>query len=272
MDDRRWDELARLRDEAGDTVRLLAAAHQPDARFTAGDATGAVTVAVDGDGRIRAVTVNGGWRGRVGATGLADAVRDAVRAAGTARLRAWSAAVEAGAGPPGADAGAGPPGADLATDADTARVFARRLAEATDGVPVDAARGCEVLREILSMLTAIDESLDELSTHLRLGAERVSTGRSGAGHVEVRIDGSGALVAVDVDQRWLRDAAETRIARELGEAFESAYGAAAAHSPRSLIARSPLGVLQPLAADPALLAQRLGLHAGGPSPAGLGRP
>lgn len=255
MDDRRWNELARLRDEVGAAVRLAGAPGVSDARFTGGDAAGAVTATVDGDGRVCAVTVARGWRGRVGPTGLSAAVRDAVRAATTARLGAWGSVA----------------GIDNKTDADPAADLARRLAAATDGVTMDVARGREVLREILSMLTTIDESLDELSTELRPGAQPVFTGRSGAGHVTTRVDGSGTVVDVVLDQRWLRGAAETGIARELGEAFESAYRSAAAHSPRSLIAHSRLGALQRMATDPALLAQRLGLHGRRRSPADAGR-
>jgi DNA-binding protein YbaB len=252
------DDLARLRDEARDLAWRAEAARGSPARFSGRDPAGAATVTVDHDGRPCDVSVDRGWRQRVGVAGLSAAVRRAARAAAMTRLRAWTEALAAPGGGP-APSGADPAG-EVARQLSEAMTGATTTGTSMTGTSMGAAGGRAALSELRSMLEAIDESLDDLSAQLRQHAGRAPTGRSAQGHVTVRLDSAGAVDAVEFDRGWLRDAAESSIASELREAFEAAWRRAAEHSPQRLIARSRLRALQDLASDPTLLVKRLGLR------------
>jgi hypothetical protein len=143
-------------DPLEDSGRLLAeataarqqargAAAAANARGT--DSSGAVTVALDGDGHVAMDQVAAGWRRRVDPDDLGDAVREAVQVAAGMRLAARG---EAYADEPAPSAT--PPVRDD---------FAEQLREGATA-RMSSADGRAALRELLAMAEAVEQGLDEL--------------------------------------------------------------------------------------------------------------
>jgi DNA-binding protein YbaB len=243
-DDPLLNSLARLGAEADEYAQRLAKAQDPKARFEGSDDSGAVTAIVDADGRVREVTVDRLWQRHIAVTALDDAVRAAVQAATLSRLQAFDTAL-------GEQFPVGPPvRTDFLSDAVRAR-----LAKLSGGGGAPADR-LPAAQELLAMLEAVDESLDRLGQQVRDQMERPHSGHSAARHVTATVNGSGELLGIEFDRRWLVNAHEYNIAREIREALQAAYALAGKESVQSLIARSPLGDIAQLRTDPAEIIRR----------------
>jgi DNA-binding protein YbaB len=244
MDDRFLKNLARAFDDATRLARPVAGLGDPDARFAGSDASGAVTVHVDGDGRLRGITLDRRWRRQLPVDALDGVVLEAVEQASLTRLRQWSDAMADDA------AGSAQPIGDVAA------VAAQLTQTASTAVTGD--RGPGALHEILSMLETIDASLDELSRHVHGQADSRYAGHSTNRRAVVTLDGTGALIGVQYDRRWLDQAASADIEEQTHAAFDAAYRLADARSVRTLIDSSGLGAITRLVSDPR------GRHSGHP--------
>ena len=241
------EELGRLLNEGGAEGARARAAAARAAGARGSDSTAAVTVTLDHDGQVTAVHVAAGWRSRLGVDGLAGAVREAVHAAGVARMTAWG---EAYAG--------GPAGAPTAEPA-IRDGFAEQLRGAASA-RMSSADGRAAVLELLAMAEAVERGIDEVSTRLQSAIDTRHTGRSADGHVTVTITGGGEVTGVHYDRRWLRDAHEINIGRQTRSAFAAAYVSAARAGVDRLIADSPLGAVARAGQDPFGLARRLRLR------------
>ena len=241
------ERLAELRDRADSVAQRMAAAQAHSTDFTGTDAEGLVSVTVTSAGHVREVTVQRGWRERLGPAGLAAAVRDAAGAAATARLAAWGDAFTAQGEPP-----ARPAPLPHETPA-------YQLVELAPGKLVGSRRRA-ALEELLAMAEAIERGIDEVSTQLKAQLDAEYAGRSRSGHVTVALTGAGAVAEVRYDSRWLMEAHELNIGRETTDAFQAAYRRAGERTVADMVARSPLGEIQPLSQDPLGLARRLHLR------------
>src|SRR4051794_16691232 len=86
----RVDAWGRILDEGDALTRVAGSAARATA--TGADETESVRVTLDPQGRVAGVSVAAGWRQRLGADGLSDAVLAATRDASVRRLEAWGEA------------------------------------------------------------------------------------------------------------------------------------------------------------------------------------
>lgn len=243
------EAIGRTRDELDRGAGSLREASGSLGPVTAKDDTGAITVTLDGDGRISSIVVSMTWRNSHTAHSLAAGINDAATKAGVARLEQWSGTlVEADERPrervvaPQLDAD------DLAT----------RLSEAVDRDrlgSVDASM--QVMRDLLHELV---DSIEDVRTEVREHLAREYTGRSASGHVRATIAGNGTLVDLTFDQTWLASAHPANIGREATQALHEAYRQAGGDDVETIVARSPLGRIQRLSEDPVALARAMGLR------------
>jgi DNA-binding protein YbaB len=241
---RQLDEGAAIREGA------RAAADGGAAGGRGSDSSGAVTVSLDGAGRVAGVQIAAGWRGRVDAGLLGEAVREAVLAAAVARLAAWGESyADEGATVPG-PAVDGPLGGES---------FAEQLQQAATA-RMSAEDGRAALLELLAMAEELERGIDEVSARLQSTVDATHTGRSADRHVTVTVTGGGAVTGVRYDRNWLLEAHEINIGRQTLSAFTAAYESAARTGVGQLIAESSLGEVQRAAQDPFGLARRLRLH------------
>ena len=214
------DRLLDAARSAGALARRVAQAERRSAIPHMGlDATGTVTARTRADGRIEAVVVDAGWRSALADDELPTAVLDAVQAAVAARLTTFEAAFEAASvdidrpGQPGLPELPPIPAPTVAGD------------ELSTLLPLARASMSEIVRDLPSIV----------------GARH--PGRSRAGHVTAVVSGTGALVDVGYDPRWLRGARAIAVGLETTEAVHAAERMAAAHSVQRRVADSPLGEL-----------------------------
>jgi DNA-binding protein YbaB len=76
--------------------------------------------------------------------------------------------------------------------------------------------------------------------------------------VAVELTGGGEVTVVRFDRRWLRNAHDANLARQITAAFRAAYEKAARNGVQNLIAESPLGSAQWVMQDPFGFARRFG--------------
>jgi DNA-binding protein YbaB len=243
------EDLARLEAEVRELHRQLAPTEDPQARYEGRDSTGAVGVVVDASGVVRDVRIQDDWRSHLPAGELGGALQQATVAAATARLAAWGGAV---AGDP--DGSPRPPGGPpqpshselVRSMADAAKAIARVSDE-------------RLLEGLLAMLERFEAEIDTVSQRLAERAAEIHTGTSQGGFATAEVTGAGEVVGVSYDQAWLDRADAGAIRRETCQAFDEAYRLVASHGVGRLLAESPLGEAQRLAADPMALARNLGV-------------
>ncbi len=248
MPDPRLERLARSREELDQLGRRLSKAERA-ARVdhTGADGTGTVAVTVDGSGQVSVVRLERDWRTEIGVDRLTAALQAAIQAATQARtITAVEDLRRSEERPP-------PPVEPLPSLRES---LGGQLAAWIDGPPeTDEVR--TALAELAALLESLDQAMDEATAQMqaRLAAQHV--GRSRGRHVSVVLSGSGALIDVRFDQRWLVNAHEFNISRELVEAFRAAYDLVGRITPAELVANTALGEFQRLSADPAQLMEQL---------------
>jgi DNA-binding protein YbaB len=241
------EHLARLQGESSEILGRSRAGTSAASTAHGTDETGAVTVTLDGDGRVVGVRLESDSKARLGPDGVGAAVRDAARAAALSRFTNWGEAYGgADTEPAGPEANSA---AEVAVELERLIVHRRRTSE-----DISVA-----LRELLSMAEAIDRGIDDVSARLQSATVAEHTGHNQDRQVTVTITGGGDVVDVRYDQRWLREAHEFNIGRQTVAAFRAAYELAAQHGVHRLIAESPLGEVQQTVQDPARLARLLRL-------------
>jgi len=212
------------------------------------DPAGAVSVELDGAGRVAKVAVAVDWRELLRDRGtLEEAVTQAVDAATRARLETWAKVLS---DPESATEGGTP--VQVPTD------FAYRLQEAATG-EVNEETGAAALSELLELLRQVEQGLDEVSGKLSATVNRALTGRSAGDQVKVTVNGGGELREVRFERRWLRQAHATDIGRQLSAALSDAYAKVDREGVAQLVAGSALGEAQRAVQDPFGLARRMRL-------------
>lgn len=201
--------MARLRDEMLALAGQLRAASSATSQTFAGeDDTGNVRVTLDPAGRPGDVLVRAGWRDSTAdRAGLAEAVRQAWRAAISARLTAWSEAVE----------DSSPPAPAVGSER-----------SARTGLPADALPGDLLdhraqsnLSGLTSLLADAEAALDELPAISAAVTPAMADGCSPGREVTVTI-ADGELIELHPDSRWLADAAPATIGRMVQAALADA--------------------------------------------------
>jgi len=245
--DRAGDPLRtfrRLHEKVADLAGRLAAANAASAVPVEGqDRTGTVLMVLGPDGRVDEVRVSAEWRRTLGAEGLADAVRQAWQAAGTARVSAWAEALDEPAPADGADH------ADRAGGVGASAVALPPGAAAGDLMSYQVQSN---LSGLMSLLADAEDSLDRAGRATTASAQ----GHDPAHRVTAVVT-AGELDDVTFDRRWLAEASPG----ELGRAVNDAIVAAQAAYERARAADSPpaLRELRELTADPLTMLRTVGL-------------
>jgi DNA-binding protein YbaB len=228
------------------------------------DESGAVTVFLTWEGRVREVQVGQRWRERLAPAGLGDAVREAVRAATMARFGAWGQSFAASGEPSAASRGSSAaPGESFAGrqvgpaprrggfTEDLSRLATRRMSN-------DDCR--TALGELLAILEDASQGLDEALARVEATRAAAYTGHSANRNVTVTVTGGGEVSEVRFHSRWVVEAHEVNIGRQTVEAFQAAYALAARDSAESVISEGRLGRATRATRDPFELATRLRLR------------
>jgi DNA-binding protein YbaB len=243
--------LYRLHDEIDSLVQTLEAARADVARESTGsDDSGTVVVTTGAGGRVTGVRVTPGWRERVGAQGLGEAVLAAIQRAAIDWVSSVTAALDAQATLPAPKARPAPlPSEFPATQLDE---FADRSLTG-DQIRVS-------LNELTNLLSAVNADIDRLTARVATHLAADHTGHSRAGHVTVTVSGAGSPTGLQYDRRWLQTAPDDRICAETAEAFRAAYEKAGEQTVAGLIGEGPLAETLALANDPLELTRRLRLR------------
>ncbi|GAA1636960.1 hypothetical protein [Actinoplanes couchii] len=227
--------------------------------ISASDSSGTVTVSLNSDGQVGNVRLTMDAKHVLGPAGIGPSVIAAVQAASTARLTAWAEAYtdDDATRPSHSVVGSASPGAGL--PAASPDGFAAEFERLTTGRNLDSAGVRDAMYELLGLLERVDRSLDVAAEQARIGAAARHIGVSSDRHVRVMMTGAGELVDVHCDSRWLREAHEINIGRQITSAFHGAYQTIARDGVAVSLDDKGLGQLRNLLQDPARLAQMLRL-------------
>lgn len=202
------ERIARLADELATRAAALAAAGSAIRAVSSegADPRKAVSVVLDGSGRVTRVRPSALWAQRITPGELGDAVFAAVQAAEAARIAEYVAAVQRSHETDAAAAATAPPRGTAAPDE------ARPLSN----LPA-------VLDEIATAIAGLDRLIEQPPVqpgeHTRTTAENVRSHRP----VQVILSRSGEHSAVRIDPQWAQRANLQQLTTELGGAFERAY-------------------------------------------------
>jgi DNA-binding protein YbaB len=241
MFDDRMEALAGLRDEGEALLRRARMAAEA-AGGAGSDSTGSVTVTVDEQGRVASVAVAGRWRSEIRDEQLGEAVTEAVRDASIRRLTAWGAAYTAPAPP---------------EPAPSTNTLQERL-DSVSSAPLSEAEREAALVALLEVVESIEQGIDEVSGRLQRTLNATHVGYSPHREVAVELTGGGEVTVVRFDRRWLRDAHDANLTRQITAAFRAAYEKVARNGVQNLIAESPLGAARWVTQDPFGFVRRFG--------------
>ncbi|WP_394613005.1 hypothetical protein JNUCC0626_23915 [Lentzea sp. JNUCC 0626] len=228
-DNRRWgfEEADDGDYEAGRRATPPSAAPEPDDvdACVGSDASGAVSVVVELDGRVRAVRLAARWRDSIDQRALDAAVPDA---ANNATMRALSRSAEA--------------------QGDLAAVEPRPADPSVDETPFTRDDAMRLFDAVNAELAAFTSGLDQ-TVNAPVQAE------SRGGHVRGTAQ-SGRVVRFEIDDRWAHAAPHPEMEGELAEVLRALHDRA---TPAPRPAGPAIAELQALASDPARLLRKVGL-------------
>lgn len=229
------ETVGRTRDELARGGVAFREAADKIVPVTAKDRTGAVSVTIDGQGRISQILVSMGWKQSLSADSLTAAVNEATTTAAIERMNTWGTDV----------VDASERGLEQPTPLPADDIVARlsQAADADGSGTVE--RSMQAMRDLLRELV---DSVDDVQREVREHLTREYAGRSGSGHASATVAGNGTLVDLAFDRSWLDSAHPNNIGREAVQAIHDAYQKASQQDVQTIIERSPLGRLQQLAA------------------------
>lgn len=239
------DRIDMMREDLDVEAQRYERAEEHATAAEAHDRSGSVTVRVAADGALEWVRVDESWRQHHAEDQLGGVVLEVYGQAAGERARAWS---------------------EASIDTDQAPSRARptaRTSEFSDQVSDALTRQAGAVDpSVLDALGAILDELDRGFDQAMAGVEERLTspvaGTSTSGHVRASVVADGAVVALDLDQRWLPTAHSFNIGREITEAVLDARRVAAGAAATGL-EQSGLDGLRALTSDPQALLRRLGI-------------
>ncbi|GHH59903.1 hypothetical protein [Lentzea cavernae] len=227
-DNRRWgfEEAEDWEYEAGRRATPPPGRQPDDADACVGtDASGAVSVAVELDGRVRAVRLAAQWRDSLDQRALDTAV---LSAANDATMQALSRST--------------------AAQGDLTAVEPPLVSREVDETPFTRDDAMRLFDAVNAELAAFTSDLDR-QVNSAVRAE------SRGGHVR-GVGQSGQVVRFEIDDRWVHAAPNPEIEGELAEVLRALHDGGA---PTSQPAGPAIAELQALASDPAKLLRKVGL-------------
>lgn len=244
MSDER-ERIDELREEVDSELQVDEQAMAAIRPTTGADSTGQITVHLDTEGRVSSVLSAGSWRQHLEPAALPGAVLQAHTAAVEARQQQWLEAY--GEAEPGQ---ARPVSAPPMQELDQLTV---ELRDSGGDLPQSALRG------MMDMLDELERGFDSAFEKVEESLGAQLEGRSSSGHARARVAGSGELISVSYDERWLTGAHAFNVGRETTEAIHAALQQCAVHSVAAITESSGLAALQEVTRDPAAMLRRLGL-------------
>lgn len=237
------EHLAELREELDVDAQRFERARDRVGSVEAVDESGTVRVRTDPHGLVEAVTVDGGWQGRLAASELAAAVLEAYGLAGMAQGQTWAEAFD------GEEPLRPRPAPPLHST--SAGQLRERLEELREH-PAAAT----LMSRLADLLHELDARVDAALARSDRLAGQDYAGRSSSRHVRARVAFAGTLVGLEYDERWLAGAHAFNIGRETVEAVHDALASLASAQTAD---PDPLADLAALAEDPTAFAAFLGV-------------
>jgi DNA-binding protein YbaB len=188
-----------------------------DTVFEGSDETGAVSVTVGGDGRVRDVVLDPDWRTMLDPFAVGAAVAEA-QAVAVGRQFGEIERVGGAATEPA------PEDTRRPAPSPAARPATSPPAPPDVPGPIDL-RGLRPA-DVVAAFNQVDAYLAEVVATTSATYTARHTGRGRGRHATVTVDGGGTVVGVDLDQRWLVGASAVSVGKEIQEAIAAAYAAA----------------------------------------------
>lgn len=217
----------RSRDELDRTGQAFEEGLRGSGVVSASSEGGSVSVSLDGQGTIPAITVRGSWQRECEPEALASLILTTLTEAEQLRLASALEGTEAQLDDP---------------------VRRPRLLERPD-IDLAAWRGRagdESLRSAIETIGGLRGMVADLQSSMLEAATSTHQGRSASGHARATCNGMGRLTGLELDARWLPGAHPHNIGRESVDAITNAQGEAAAHPMDQVVAQSRVGRLQRL--------------------------
>ena len=247
MNDNILARIADLRDDIDRSAQTFTdAAPQP---ATASDGSGAISVTLAGDGSLTDVQVDATSFRSLDPRAVGAAVLEAMANAALSQIEGWATATAAKVDEPAAATRPLPMG-DSSLSGELTSIAQSAHARGTD----------HGLEQLVVMLRAVNDSMDQLTENLQAQVRATHEGRNASGDVVATVNGTRTLTDIHVDEQWAGAASAADVGRGVLEAVRAAYSRAGERSAADVVADSPLGALQALADDPAALAAMLGLR------------
>jgi DNA-binding protein YbaB len=239
-----FESLYEFHDEIDKNAQRLARI-QPVGEFCGVAADGAIEVVVSAEGRVSKITVREGWRDAISPEDLGNKVVEAYYDATMAIAHDWGEAREDDEEEPDPDPAPVPP---------LSESFAAKLDSYVKGNPEQAEQAFGRLSE---MLQGVIDGFDEAEQIIKTRITAEYEGSDPGGVVCVTLQGTGALVDVDIDLDWLENRHATKIDARLGEALAAAQRAMAEAIPAALLDGTPLAEAGVLLGDPDTLIRKI---------------
>jgi DNA-binding protein YbaB len=236
------DELLQRLDDLRAEAALLSAqlAWVSAGTHTAQDTSGSVSLALNGDSAVAGFKLDPGWRRQLAPEALSSAILEAyanaTKAAMEACARRANQLVEGGEipnseRPPVPTSQLAPPSREEAA------AFARKLHDAVNEA---------------------DERMSEFQDLVAGPSRNQSRVSSSTGMVRLILS-NGVLSHVDVNERWLRETADSSVEKELGSVLRSALPGISQQARQAAISIPAIGAVLAAASRPADLLRQLGL-------------
>lgn len=213
------DDIGQMRDDIDKLAQRFEQAHTQLGSVTGQDGSGTVPVTVDKQGLVTDVRVDARWANHHTADTLGPAVSEAIMAAVAARTRQWGELY--------ADERQQQPEPVLRPAPTPADSLAGQLTELAQRRPSGSDEA--TLDALLEMLTAVNESIDDVSAQVSANLTAEFSGQSSSGHVQATVSGAGSVTDIGYEASWLQRAHAFNISRETTEAVKDAYRRLAGH-------------------------------------------
>lgn len=241
------DRIGNARDGFDRAAQRFERANARRTSASGSDASGQVSVRTSPDGSIEDIVIGNQWAHHIAVDALGASVLEAYTAAGIADINKWGEAVAEEVDGPEPVTRPLPPTSDS---------LAFQLGEI---VSVETlARQSEVsLQAMADMLHEVVRDVGTVSD--QVAAQARSTFVGAARGASVTVNGTGVLMAVELEPDWADRTPASAIAQYLMTAYADALRQSRVTSVDDIIASSSLGEFQRLSTDPHALAARLRL-------------
>jgi len=238
------DGIYDLRDEFDRRSQSYEAASAATTTISAKDTTGSITVTIV-PGSPLEVQIGNAWAGSYSPAELGGAIVSTVTALATQRLEEWGEAVAE------SDEKAEPRTRPMPPESESPTARLRDAIEASEESPdLDA-----VFTDLLSILEEVNAGLESTMETIAQRTSAVHSGEDAGGRATAVVDGSGALVSIEFDERWLLNRSAFEVSNAANSAIAAAAQSAASEAPANPLAGTQLERFGSMLTDPDALSR-----------------